>query len=84
MILGNNSDKIQKLGAAGSQSSELAIPHLACTMSVLLPSPSALLGWKVGYHGAQRTRLDVWKDLGEIVDLRVESWFGVGERAWED
>lgn len=44
VVLGNNSDKIQKSGAAGSQSSELAMPHLPCTMSALLPSPSALPG----------------------------------------
>ena len=51
-------------------------------MSALLPSPSALPG--VESRIAWRTRLDMWKDLGETGDLRVESWFGVGKREWED
>lgn len=57
MVLENNSDKMQKSGADGSQSSELVMPQLARTVSALLPSPPALTWVESGIPWS--TRLDM-------------------------
>lgn len=93
VVSGNNSNKIQKPGAAGSQSSELAMPHLACPLSALLPSPSALPGvesripWSMenqvrhmeGPWGTWRPEgwVLVWGGQETVGRLRVLPWLSI-------
>lgn len=55
-VPGNNSDKIQKRGAAVH--SVVSWSHLILHVLCLLccPAPQLCQGWKAGYHGAWRTR----------------------------